>query len=86
MTFEHPVDGNEYEIQVCWRHHYSPAVMYLSNGDPGYPEESETDWTVELTAIDGEPVTAGTEIPEWITPEMIEQEIDLSNCYNDYDD
>lgn len=33
-------DGTEYEVVVTYTvSKYHPAVMYLSNGDPGYPEE-----------------------------------------------
>lgn len=86
MTFEHPIDGSVHEIQVTWKHDYSPAVNYLPNGDPGYPEESDVDWKSELTAIDEEPVTPGTEIPEWITADMIYEELDLNDYYDGYDD
>lgn len=32
---------------------YSPAVMYLKNGDPGYPEESSDERTLEAVYISG---------------------------------
>jgi hypothetical protein len=82
MTFEHPMDGNIYEIEVSWRYVYSPAVMYLSNGDPGYPDETDLTWTAELISIDDVLVTPGTPVPDWITEDMICEEIDLDNCYD----
>jgi hypothetical protein len=56
--------------------------MYLSNGDPGYPDESELTWDCELVSINDEPVQPGTPVPDWVTVEMIEQEIDINDYYD----
>ena len=50
---------------------YHPAVMYLPNGDPGYPEEGGdlVDFTVELF---------GEDITEKLTP------IQLENLKNEF--
>ena len=82
LTFYDPVDEIPYEILVSWSYYYSPATMYRSNGDPGDPEESELDWKCELISINDVPVVLGTEVPDWITAEMIEEEIDLNDCYD----
>lgn len=40
ITREDEETGTEYEVVVTYSvSKYHPAVMYLSNGDPGYPEE-----------------------------------------------
>lgn len=81
LNFYHPIDESLYEICVTWKHYHESAIMYTLNGD-GSPEESEVTWTLELTAIDDEPVAPGTEIPEWITEDMIMQELDLNDYYD----
>lgn len=75
--FFHPETEDCYEVYISWRYYYAPAVYYLSNGDPGYPEESELDYDVELLEINGDPVASGTPAPEWITSDMIESKIDV---------
>lgn len=46
----HPDEGGEADVvfvyTVTWGH---PAVMYLSNGDPGYPAEPDE---IELVRVD----------------------------------
>ncbi len=49
----HPDTDENYTFSVNWTHEYTPAQMYLSNGDPGYPEESNLDWSATLTHIQG---------------------------------
>ena len=80
MTFENPENNDIYEIQVCWKHTYTPEVLYLSNGDPGYPAESDIIFDNTLIGINDIPAKKGTPVPEWITFEMIEQELDLQDC------
>lgn len=73
-------EGNEYEILVEFTvSKYYPAVMYLSNGDPGYPEEGgevevssaiRQDTMTEVELTDSE---IGTLSEEW------------SRAYDDYD-
>ncbi len=51
------LDGTEIEVELDGRvTPYHPAVMYLKNGDPGYPEEGGEleDFTVTL---DGKDIT-----------------------------
>jgi hypothetical protein len=42
-----------YYLRYRASYSYTPAVMYLKNGDPGYPKESESDY--ELDTINGWP-------------------------------
>lgn len=41
----------EYTVSVKGDYYYSPGRMYMSNGDPGYPDEESIDDT-EVTDID----------------------------------
>jgi len=42
------------ECKECKYYHHSPAVMYLRNGDPGYPEENDCDYDWECPYLDEE--------------------------------
>ena len=49
------LDGTEIEVELDGKvSKYHPAVMYLPNGDPGYPEEGGEleDFTVTLDGND----------------------------------
>ena len=67
------VGGKDYKVDVfaVGFYDYRPAVMYLRNGDPGYPEE-ET-WEVdEVDAVWKETKEDGSEIEVEPTAEMEE--------------
>ena len=46
------IDGKTYtvDVEASCSYWYQPAKMYLSNGDPGYPE----DWEFEVTDVEAE--------------------------------
>lgn len=82
----HPETDENYTFCVDWRYCFTRGQMYLSNGDPGYPDEEDLEWTPTLTHIDGQPVEATTELPDWVSVEMIEEHLDLSDVLEpDYD-
>jgi hypothetical protein len=63
-----PNGEDEIEVNVQYDWYYQPGRMYLSNGDPGYPDESEveiTDWDV-----------VDEEKPEWLTDELVQEAFD----------
>jgi hypothetical protein len=64
------LDGTEIEVDLDGSiSKYYPAVMYLRNGDPGYPEEGGEleDFTVTLDGKD-------------ITDELSKEEYDRLSC------
>ena len=68
LGFEREEPNYEYfEVEIEFRYDYRPARMYLSNGDPGYPEET----TADIWQIFNE-----DKIPSWITDEMIDEAFD----------
>ena len=68
LGFERDEPNYEYfELEIEFRYDYRPARMYLSNGDPGYPEET----TADIWQIFNE-----DKIPSWITDEMIDEAFD----------
>ena len=82
----HPETDENYTIVVDWKYYFERGRYSMPNGDPGYPDEEELTWTATLTHIQGEPVAAETELPDWITVEMIEEHMDLSDVLEpDYD-
>lgn len=55
-------DGTEYEVVVEFTiSKYFPAVMYLSNGDPGYPEEGGE---VEVTSAIRQDTLEGVDLTD----------------------
>ena len=40
--------GHRLTVQINWM--FSPGKMYLSNGDPGYPDDWDEEWQVYNTA------------------------------------
>lgn len=82
----HPDTDENYTFSVDWTYHFTRGQMYMSNGDPGYPDEEDLDWTATLTHIEGAEVKGFVGLPAWVTAEMIEEEIDLSDIHEpDYD-
>ena len=68
LGFEREEPQYEYfEVEIEFRYDYRPGRMYLSNGDPGYPEET----TADIWQIFNE-----DKIPSWITDEMIDEAFD----------
>ena len=68
LGFEREEPNYEYfELEIEFRYDYRPARMYLSNGDPGYPEET----TADIWQIFNE-----DKIPSWITDDMIDEAFD----------
>ena len=62
LGFEREEPNYEYfELEIEFRYDYRPARMYMSNGDPGYPEET----TADIWQIFNE-----DKIPSWITDDM----------------
>ena len=47
--------GEWTDLKVYYDYDYTPAVHTLSNGDPGYP--SESDFEITSVELDGEDVT-----------------------------
>lgn len=78
----HPDTDDCYTFVVDWTHYQMPGLHSYPNGDPGYPEENELDWTSVLTHVNGEPVLPSTDLPDWVTVEMIEEEIDFDDYYD----
>jgi hypothetical protein len=69
LGFEREEPQYEYfELEIEFRYDYRPGRMYLSNGDPGYPEETNAD----IWQIFNE-----DKIPSWITDEMIDEEFEI---------
>lgn len=75
-----PESGEECSVIAQYSWYYDPGVWSYSNGDPGYPPESEVDmksWEV----VGNEPK------PEWLTQDLVEEifyELDLP-FENDYE-
>ena len=68
LGFEREEPNYEYfELEIEFRYDYRPARMYMSNGDPGYPEET----TADIWQIFNE-----DKIPSWITDDMIDEAFD----------
>ena len=68
LGFEREEPNYEYfELEIEFRYDHRPARMYMSNGDPGYPEET----TADIWQIFNE-----DKIPSWITDEMIDEAFD----------
>jgi hypothetical protein len=68
LGFEREEPQYEYfELEIEFRYDYRPGRMYMSNGDPGYPEET----TADIWQIFNQ-----DKIPSWITDEMIDEEFD----------
>lgn len=68
LGFEREEPNYEYfELEIEFRYDYRPARMYMSNGDPGYPEET----TADIWQIFNE-----DKIPLWITDDMIDEAFD----------
>jgi hypothetical protein len=63
-----PNEEEEIEVTVSYNWYYAPGQMYLSNGDPGYPDESE----IEITEWE----TTEEEKPEWLTDELVQEAFD----------
>lgn len=86
IWFEHPETYDEVELLVTYSYYYDPGRMYMPNGDPGYPSEESFDiHSVSLAK-------SNDNVPEWITDEMIEQEIlnsgylENDSDYEEYDE
>jgi hypothetical protein len=63
-----PNEEDEIEVTVQYDWYFEPGRMYLSNGDPGYPDEFEaeiTEWEV-----------TNEEQPEWLTDELVQEAFD----------
>ena len=61
-------DEVEVEVTVHYDWYFEPGQMYLSNGDPGYPDEFEaeiTEWEV-----------TDEEQPQWLTDELVQEAFD----------
>jgi hypothetical protein len=70
VSVENPETEESIEIYVRYKWYYDPGVWTLSNGDPGYPEESEIDIAeYHISEAPNEP------IPDWIDEGMIEEAI-----------
>jgi hypothetical protein len=69
-------EDEEYvELEVVWSYYYEPAVMYLSNGDPGYPAEEEFSViSSRVVSHNGVKVNDMQE-PEWLNWDDIGEEI-----------
>ena len=68
LGFEREEPNYEYfEVEIEFRYDNRPAKMYLSNGDPGYPEET----TADIWQIFNQDKN-----PSWITDEMIDEEFE----------
>lgn len=84
LGFEREEPQYEYfELEIEFRYDYRPGRMYMSNGDPGYPEETTADiW--QIFNLDKK--------PSWITDEMIDEAFDeqlprlLEDNEPDYED
>lgn len=77
-------DEDEVELSVSYSYYYDPGQSYMSNGDPGYPDESSID-ILSYETVDGSPT------PSWVTDEMVEDALDEIDVfsdidYDDYDD
>lgn len=83
ITFNVVVNFNNKEITVSGNgtadvcvsggyYHYTPARPYLSNGDPGYPEEEECEW--DEVELDGD--IEIDEIDEISCDDLTEEELD----------
>ena len=61
-------DEVEVEVTVHYDWYFEPGRMYLSNGDPGYPDEFEaeiTEWEV-----------TDEEQPQCLTDELVQEAFD----------
>ena len=58
-------DEVEVEVTVYQDWYFESGRMYLSNGDPGYPDEFEVDIT-EWEVTDEEK-------PEWLTDDLVQE-------------
>lgn len=72
------LDGHVYECHVIaegtW--FFQEGCLYLRNGDPGYPDESEFDFNIkELDAVTFDDDENEIEVDDKSTLEMIENEV-----------
>ena len=80
---------NEQEVKVHYkieRSRYYPAVMYLSNGDPGYPAEGGEIEAMDVTNDDGDvldPESIFVEVSRFY-PTKHETFITLSDYLDEY--
>lgn len=79
MELYHPETDVNYQLVVDWRHEFIRGFHSYPNGDPGEPDEEYLDWNAVITHIDGQPVPVQTELPDWITAEMIEEQLDTGD-------
>lgn len=76
----HPDMDDEYcTVEVRWSHYYKPATRE----DP--PEEEYEIMDMKLITSNGDYMPRGTEIPDWVTDDMLWDGIDLGD-FNDGDD
>jgi hypothetical protein len=70
ITVSNP-DGDEtLDVYVKYKWYYDPGCSHMSNGDPGYPSESEVE------VIDFYPSENQSEpMPDWFDPEMLDEEL-----------
>ncbi len=76
------------EVEVNWEFHSRPGRMYMDNGDPGYPDESESEiaYTVSLLSFDGGKTRHNdTKNVVCSTFEQIVEEIECVDFHDDYD-
>jgi len=70
ITLENPEDEEEVEIIINYKGHHYPGRNYMSNGDPGYPDDSGMEY------IDWEMRHYKQSKPEWITEELVQAQFD----------
>ena len=57
-------------VEVNYKYYFAPGRFYMANGDPGYPDEEDSDFTVKT--YDGQDITANLTEKE---TELIDEEI-----------
>ena len=62
---ENAKEFKEYKVEVSFEYYYDSGRNYMPNGDPGYPGYESLDFKIENE----------TEVPDWITDEMIEDRL-----------
>lgn len=70
ISIENPETEETVDIYVRYNWYYDPGVMYMSNGDPGYPEESEIEIKeFHVSEALNEPIS------DWIDEGVVEEAI-----------
>lgn len=70
VSVTNPETDETLDLYVRYNWYYDPGQMYMPNGDPGYPSESEIN--IQDYHISEEP---NSPIPNWVDDKIVEEAI-----------